>query len=44
MREYYELILVHSKSIALTHKTDKDDETLITHSTLQILKVLTPEK
>ncbi|KAI9079926.1 hypothetical protein K1719_038172 [Acacia pycnantha] len=43
-REYYELILVHSRSIELTRYTSKDDETLITHSTLQILKVLTPSQ
>ncbi|KAI9095710.1 hypothetical protein K1719_026270 [Acacia pycnantha] len=33
-REYYELILVHSQSIELTRYTSKEDETLITHSTL----------
>ncbi|KAI9128412.1 hypothetical protein K1719_001405 [Acacia pycnantha] len=41
-REYYELILVHSQSIELTRYISKEDETLITHSTLQIVKVLTP--
>ncbi|KAI9124833.1 hypothetical protein K1719_004160 [Acacia pycnantha] len=43
-REYYELILVHYRSIELTRYTSKEDETLITHSTLQILKVLTPSQ
>ncbi|KAI9072098.1 hypothetical protein K1719_045943 [Acacia pycnantha] len=43
-REYYELILVHSRSIELTRYTSKNDEFLITHSTLQILKVLTPSQ
>ncbi|KAI9108717.1 hypothetical protein K1719_020364 [Acacia pycnantha] len=43
-REYYELILVHSRSIELTRYTSKEDETLITHSTLHILKVLTPSQ
>ncbi|KAI9117009.1 hypothetical protein K1719_012008 [Acacia pycnantha] len=43
-REYYELILVHSRSIELTRYTSKEDETLITHSTLQIVKVLTPSQ
>ncbi|KAI9112395.1 hypothetical protein K1719_016592 [Acacia pycnantha] len=43
-REYYELILVHSQSIELTRYISKEDETLITHSTLQIVKVLTPSQ
>nr|KYP36493.1 hypothetical protein KK1_042387 [Cajanus cajan] len=40
-RKFYEFILVDSKSVSIKHNFDKSDNQLITHSTLQILKVLT---
>nr|KYP42606.1 hypothetical protein KK1_035976 [Cajanus cajan] len=41
MRKFYEFIMVDSKSVSIKHNFDKSDNQLITHSTLQILKVLT---
>ena len=44
-REYYELILVHSGSCNISRKNDDPkDKSVITHSTLQILQVLTPSQ
>ncbi|KRG89538.1 hypothetical protein GLYMA_20G030000v4 [Glycine max] len=39
---FYELILVDSNSISIKHFKDPKDQTLNTHSTIQILKVLQP--
>nr|KYP58546.1 hypothetical protein KK1_013959 [Cajanus cajan] len=40
-RKFYEFILVDSKYVVIKHNFDKSDDQLITHSTLQILKILT---
>ncbi|KAL5165928.1 F-box/kelch-repeat protein [Glycine soja] len=41
-RTFYELILVDSNSVSIKHFKDPKDQTLNTHSTIQILKVLQP--
>ncbi|KAL5180742.1 hypothetical protein HKD37_01G001813 [Glycine soja] len=41
-RIFYELILVDSNSVSIKHFKDPKDQTLNTHSTIQILKVLQP--
>ncbi|KAL5159475.1 hypothetical protein HKD37_15G043786 [Glycine soja] len=41
-RTLYELILVDSNSVSIKHFKDPKDQTLNTHSTIQILKVLQP--
>ncbi|KAH1212677.1 polyprotein [Glycine max] len=41
-RTFYELILVDSNSVSIKHFNDPKDQTLNTHSTIQILKVLQP--
>ena len=41
-RIFYELILVDSNSMSIKHFKDPKDQTLNTHSTIQILKVLQP--
>ncbi|KAL5170288.1 hypothetical protein HKD37_11G032021 [Glycine soja] len=41
-RTFYELILVNSNSVSIKHFKDPKDQTLNTHSTIQILKVLQP--
>ncbi|KAH1202491.1 polyprotein [Glycine max] len=40
-RTFYELILVDSNSVSIKHFKDPKDQTLNTHSTIQILKVRT---
>lgn len=39
---FYEFILVDTDSVAIKHFRDPKDDSIITHSTLQILKVLSP--
>ena len=41
-RTFYELILVDSNSVSIKHFKHPKDQTLNTHSTIQILKVLQP--
>ncbi|KRG94208.1 hypothetical protein GLYMA_19G068100v4 [Glycine max] len=41
-RTFYELILVDSNLVSIKHFKDPKDQTLNTHSTIQILKVLQP--
>ncbi|KAG4980251.1 hypothetical protein JHK82_033487 [Glycine max] len=41
-RTFYELILVDSNSVSIKHFKDPKDQTLNTHSIIQILKVLEP--
>ncbi|KAH1253585.1 polyprotein [Glycine max] len=41
-KNFYELILVDSNSVSIKHFKDPKDQTLNTHSTIQILKVLQP--
>ena len=41
-QQFYEFILVDSDSISIKHYKDAKDASNITHSTIQILKVLTP--
>jgi len=41
-RTFYELILVDSNSVSIKHFKAPKDQTLNTHSTIQILKVLQP--
>ncbi|XLU78877.1 hypothetical protein S245_002298, partial [Arachis hypogaea] len=43
-RQFYEFILVDSDSVSIKHYKDPKDVTNITHSTIQILKVLTPNQ
>ncbi|XLU63745.1 hypothetical protein S245_022954, partial [Arachis hypogaea] len=43
-RQFYEFILVDSDSVSIKHYKDPKDATNITHSTIQILKVLTPNQ
>jgi len=41
-QQFYEFILVDSDSISIKHYKDTKDTSNITHSIIQILKVLTP--
>ncbi|KAL5184769.1 hypothetical protein HKD37_17G048424 [Glycine soja] len=41
-RTFYEIILVDSNSVSIKHFKDPKDQSLNTHSTIQILKVLQP--
>ncbi|XP_057445722.1 uncharacterized protein LOC130737882 [Lotus japonicus] len=41
-QRFYEFILVDTNNIEIKHFRDKSDDSLITHSTLQILRVLRP--
>ncbi|KAL5142625.1 hypothetical protein HKD37_09G025769 [Glycine soja] len=41
-RTFYELILIDSNLVSIKHFKDPKDQTLNTHSTIQILKVLQP--
>jgi len=41
-RTFYELILVDSNSVSIKHFKDSKDQSLNTHSTIQIFKVLQP--
>ncbi|XP_057445578.1 uncharacterized protein LOC130737747 isoform X1 [Lotus japonicus] len=41
-QRFYEFILVDTNSVDIKHFRDKNDNSLITHSTLQILRVLRP--
>ncbi|QHO38966.1 uncharacterized protein DS421_4g124950 [Arachis hypogaea] len=43
-RQFYEFILVDSDLVSIKHYKDPKDATNITHSTIQILKVLTPNQ
>ncbi|KAL2337661.1 hypothetical protein Fmac_012107 [Flemingia macrophylla] len=40
-QRFYEFILIDSHSVSIKHNFDKNDNQIITHSTFQILKVLT---
>ena len=41
-KKFYEFVLVDSDSIGIKHHWSKDDPSFITHSTIQILKILMP--
>lgn len=43
-RQFYEFILIDSDSVTIKHYKDKNDSSVITHSTIQILKVITPNQ
>nr|KYP73766.1 hypothetical protein KK1_006416 [Cajanus cajan] len=43
-RKFYEFILVDTDSVAIKHYKDPKDPSNITHTTFQILKVLTPSQ
>ncbi|KAJ1416576.1 polyprotein [Sesbania bispinosa] len=43
-RQFYEFILVDSDSVTVKHYKDQNDSSHITHSTIQILRVLTPSQ
>ena len=43
-RQFYEFVLVYTDSVAIKHYRDLKDSSNFTHSTFQILKVLTPSQ
>jgi len=43
-RQFYEFVLVDTNSVAIKHYKDPKDSSNFTHSTFQILKVLTPSQ
>ena len=43
-QKYYEFILIDSDSVSIKHYKDKSNPPNTTHSTFQILKVITPSE
>jgi len=43
-RTFYEFILIDSNSVSIKHFKDPKDQSLNTHSTIQILKVMQPRQ
>ncbi|XLU65355.1 hypothetical protein S245_024564, partial [Arachis hypogaea] len=43
-RQFYEFILIDTDSVAIKHYKDKTNLDLITHSTIQILRILSPKQ
>ncbi|KAL5158522.1 hypothetical protein HKD37_15G042972 [Glycine soja] len=43
-RTFYEFILIDSNSVSIKHFKDSNDQSLNTHSTIQILKVMQPRQ
>ena len=44
IRTFYEFILIDSNSVSIKHFKDPKDQSLNTHSTIQILKVMQPRQ